>query len=200
MAASGDQHHEAKAAGRAMTDSVEEVKTAFVAFFHWWWNQPGTNTEQGFDDWAAGPGAGMVSAFSRRAIANTAGEGVRYLTPANFEHEVSQQTQAYQFSEGPKGGWLFRCPEWFDLSAVLAGLSAALSSQGQAEEDDITPEAVQKMRDLAAPHLAGTDLEQIDPPAVGDQRQAARAYIRDWCPDFVKDYVASLTTPFKELS
>ena len=68
-----------------MTDSVEEVKTAFVSFFQWWWNQPGTNTEQGFDDWAAGPGANMVSALSRRSIANTA-EWVR-VKPLEWEED-----------------------------------------------------------------------------------------------------------------
>lgn len=24
-----------------------------VSFFHWWWNQGGTNTGQGYDDWKA---------------------------------------------------------------------------------------------------------------------------------------------------
>jgi len=29
----------------------EEMKEHAIAFFTWWWNQPGTNTEQGYDEW-----------------------------------------------------------------------------------------------------------------------------------------------------
>jgi len=36
----------------------EHIKEKAIAvdFFHWWHNQPGTNTEQGFDDWWAANG------------------------------------------------------------------------------------------------------------------------------------------------
>ena len=29
----------------------EELKIVCCAFFRWWYNQPGNNTEQGFDKW-----------------------------------------------------------------------------------------------------------------------------------------------------
>jgi len=36
-------------------DRIEEMeqqrKQDCVAFFHWFWNQPGTNAEQGYDEW-----------------------------------------------------------------------------------------------------------------------------------------------------
>lgn len=40
---------------------------------------------------------------------------------------------------------------------------------------------------LDAPRPTGTD--------GGTDAEAAKRYIRDWCPDHVKDYIASLTTP-----
>jgi len=30
-----------------------ERKRDCCAFFRWWWNQPGTNTEDGYDQWLA---------------------------------------------------------------------------------------------------------------------------------------------------
>lgn len=30
-----------------------ERKNDCVEFFRWWWNQPGTNTEKGYDAWCA---------------------------------------------------------------------------------------------------------------------------------------------------
>jgi hypothetical protein len=68
-------------------------------------------------------------ALSRRS-ANSGLGGVKALTPANFEHEVTQQTQAYEFKEGPNGEWLFRCPEWFDLSAVLDVFASLHPTEG----------------------------------------------------------------------
>lgn len=51
---------------------------------------------------------------------------------AAFEHEVTQQTQAYRFKAGSKPGtWLFACDEWIDLSAILSALTSTLSSQAQ---------------------------------------------------------------------
>lgn len=47
-------------------DGDHPLKPAFVAFFCWWWNQPGTNTEQGFDDWAAGPGAAILASLNAK--------------------------------------------------------------------------------------------------------------------------------------
>jgi hypothetical protein len=44
---------------------------------------------------------------------------------AGLEHGVTQQTQEYQFQRAPDGGWLFRCPEWLNVSAVMR---AALQS------------------------------------------------------------------------
>lgn len=41
---------------------------------------------------------------------------------AQFEHGVTQQTQAYQFQQAPDGSWLFQCDEWLDLSAILTSL------------------------------------------------------------------------------
>lgn len=29
----------------------KKIKRIACDFFYWWWNQPGNNTEQGFDDW-----------------------------------------------------------------------------------------------------------------------------------------------------
>jgi len=29
----------------------DELKKSHCEFFRWWWNQPGQNTEQGYDDW-----------------------------------------------------------------------------------------------------------------------------------------------------
>lgn len=29
----------------------KDLKAVCVKFFYWWYNQPGSNTEQGFDDW-----------------------------------------------------------------------------------------------------------------------------------------------------
>lgn len=33
---------------RLGADAVKEIATAF---FYWWYNQPGCNTQQGFDEW-----------------------------------------------------------------------------------------------------------------------------------------------------
>lgn len=38
-----------------------QLKVVAVEFFQWWWNQPGTNTAQGFDEWAAGEGAELIA-------------------------------------------------------------------------------------------------------------------------------------------
>ena len=74
-------------------------------------------------------------AWNRRASPSPAG-GVQGVTGSDlcaaFEHEVTQQTQAYRFKAGSKPGtWLFACDEWIDLSAILSALTAALSSQAQ---------------------------------------------------------------------
>lgn len=31
--------------------SKEDLKEICTSFFYWWYNQPGSNTEQGFDQW-----------------------------------------------------------------------------------------------------------------------------------------------------
>lgn len=36
------------------------IKRIAVEFFYWWYNSPGTNTEQGFEEWAEGPGKDLV--------------------------------------------------------------------------------------------------------------------------------------------
>lgn len=41
---------------------------------------------------------------------------------AAFEHAVAQQTQAYHFKETPSGAWLFKCEDYIDLSAAIAGV------------------------------------------------------------------------------
>jgi hypothetical protein len=34
-----------------LPQTEEELKKFCVEFFRWWWNQPGTNTECGYDVW-----------------------------------------------------------------------------------------------------------------------------------------------------
>jgi len=45
------------AENKALKVELDALKTSrkkdCVAFFCWWWNQLGTNTEQGYDEWAA---------------------------------------------------------------------------------------------------------------------------------------------------
>lgn len=42
---------------------------------------------------------------------------------AAFEHQVTQQTNAYEFKTGAKPGtWMFRCSDWIDITAILAAL------------------------------------------------------------------------------
>ena len=39
---------------QARIEALEgERKRDCVAFFQWWWNQPGSNTAQGYDEWLA---------------------------------------------------------------------------------------------------------------------------------------------------
>ena len=35
---------------------IEKLKPHFTKWFRWWWNQQGTNTEQGFDEWIKSDG------------------------------------------------------------------------------------------------------------------------------------------------
>ncbi len=37
--------------GERVTEPEENKKQDAVTFFQWWWNQPGSNTEQGYDQW-----------------------------------------------------------------------------------------------------------------------------------------------------
>lgn len=43
----------------------ENIKELAVTFFQWWWNQPGNNTGQGFDEWAkTDDGKKMIAAIT----------------------------------------------------------------------------------------------------------------------------------------
>jgi len=50
----------------------EALKAVCTGFFRYWWNKPGANTNEGYDDWAAGEGKPLVAALSCLA-----GEGWR---------------------------------------------------------------------------------------------------------------------------
>ncbi len=39
-----------------------QVKLIATKFFRWWWNQPGANTDQGYDEWAETEGAPLLAA------------------------------------------------------------------------------------------------------------------------------------------
>ncbi len=41
-----------------------QVKLIATKFFRWWWNQPGANTDQGYDEWAETEGASLLAALS----------------------------------------------------------------------------------------------------------------------------------------
>jgi hypothetical protein len=41
-----------------------QVKLIATKFFRWWWNQPGANTDQGYDEWAETEGAPLLAALS----------------------------------------------------------------------------------------------------------------------------------------
>jgi hypothetical protein len=46
---------------RSSPMSVLPAKRIATEFFRWWWNKPGSNTDDGFDEWAAGPGAPLLA-------------------------------------------------------------------------------------------------------------------------------------------
>jgi hypothetical protein len=56
-----DSRHEQIKEDGATIKSLQSVvektdadwRTECISFFRWWWNQDGTNTERGYDDWVA---------------------------------------------------------------------------------------------------------------------------------------------------
>lgn len=42
----------------------EALKAVCTGFFRYWWNKPGANTNEGYDDWAAGDGKPLIEALT----------------------------------------------------------------------------------------------------------------------------------------
>lgn len=42
-----------------------EIKQLVTAFFFWWWNHPGTNTDEGFDEWAKTDGKKQIEELQK---------------------------------------------------------------------------------------------------------------------------------------
>ena len=40
-----------------------KIKELCTTFFRWWWNQPGNNTDQGFDEWAKKDGKKFIASI-----------------------------------------------------------------------------------------------------------------------------------------
>jgi hypothetical protein len=69
--------------------SAVAVKAVCTAFFRWWWNKPGNNTDEGFDEWAATDGKDLLSALATLApsAAPTTGRGPE--TEAKLERDAA---------------------------------------------------------------------------------------------------------------
>jgi hypothetical protein len=74
--------------------SAVAVKAVCTAFFRWWWNKPGNNTDEGFDEWAATDGKDLLSALATLApsAAPTTGRGPE--TEAKLEAVLSERDAA----------------------------------------------------------------------------------------------------------
>jgi hypothetical protein len=58
--------------------SEAAAKQLCTSFFYWWYNQPGANTEDGFDEWAKGPGKELIATTGRAARAGNINDLVAY--------------------------------------------------------------------------------------------------------------------------
>ena len=54
-----------------MKTDKEKIKTIATTFFRWWWNQGGTNTEQGFDTWAKTEGKELLQPTTEESNKNS---------------------------------------------------------------------------------------------------------------------------------
>lgn len=53
MATNAEQFKDSERLQARVEKLESERKRDCVAFFQWWWNQPGSNTAQGYDEWIA---------------------------------------------------------------------------------------------------------------------------------------------------
>lgn len=89
------------------TERQRAIKAIAVSFFQWWWNSPGTNTEDGFDEWASGPGAASLRAAS---IPTQPEEPIGYISEETVRHLKAHSgpmanSTYWHIYGGAKEGW-----------------------------------------------------------------------------------------------
>lgn len=87
---------------------IERLKKVAVTFFRWWWNQPGNNTDDGFDQWAAGPGAPLIAPATRPVASGDGGGEDGAVNLADLNRMFANIPAGPYSADARGGGWEVR--------------------------------------------------------------------------------------------